>query len=609
MAPGQYSVTATSGTCTTSGTYTVNAGTPPATPSVNVVNNCNGTSTLSTTASGTLLWNTAATASPITVSSAGTYTVTQTVNGCVSAAGSGVAAPKTTSTSTTVISAPGSYTWNTTTYSIGGVYTYHTSNAAGCDSAATLNLTITALVPPAEPVVTGILNVCPYMGTSTELTYTASSADASSYVWSLPSNMQLISGAGTGTIVAKFLNGFAAVVNKQLRVKAVNSIGSSSQVIIYLRADAASTPSTIVASSSDVCPIIGTSVPITYTVPKAAAALSYIWAFQSNTTSIVHPNGAGENDTTVTVTFSSAFTSSSITVQSVNSCGASAIRSLVVSKNTPSTPSLISGPANSCEYIGDAGAIATYSVGANATVASYDWIIPASATNITGQGTSSISFKYPAGFTTGTVSVTATNGCGTSGARSLNITRQTPGMPSTIDVINVGACPGRSYSYTIASMPCNTTSLLWTVPADAISFTGQGSTSVTVIYPSTAINGVVTVKSVSNCGMSALKTSTVKLGACAAPAPYTKGAVIAEPSTMTVIVYPNPTTSNFNMQVITADKEAVSVRILDVQGRMVKEIKVAPYQTINFGAELKAGSYFIEVRQGKVVKTERVVKF
>jgi hypothetical protein len=75
----------------TSVAVTVNA--LPATPSVNVVNNCDGTSTLSTTATGTLLWSSTATTSPIIVSSAGTYTVAQTVNGCTSAPGSGVAAP------------------------------------------------------------------------------------------------------------------------------------------------------------------------------------------------------------------------------------------------------------------------------------------------------------------------------------------------------------------------------------------------------------------------------------------------------------------------------------------------------------------------------------
>jgi len=66
----------------------------PGVPEVKVVDNCNGTSTLSTNATGTLLWSTNETTSSITVSSASTYTVTQTVNGCMSDAGSGVAAPK-----------------------------------------------------------------------------------------------------------------------------------------------------------------------------------------------------------------------------------------------------------------------------------------------------------------------------------------------------------------------------------------------------------------------------------------------------------------------------------------------------------------------------------
>ena len=76
-----------------------------------------------------------------------------------------------------------------------------------------------------------------------------------------------------------------------------------------------------------------------------------------------------------------------------------------------------------------------------------------------------------------------------------------------------------------------------------------------------------------------------------------------------VNVFPNPSTSNFHLQVITADRDAINVWVLDAQGRLVKEFKGSSYQTINFGTKLKAGSYLIEVRQGKVVKTERVVKF
>ena len=78
---------------------------------------------------------------------------------------------------------------------------------------------------------------------------------------------------------------------------------------------------------------------------------------------------------------------------------------------------------------------------------------------------------------------------------------------------------------------------------------------------------------------------------------------------MNVNVYPNPTTTDFKLQVLTAGKEEISVRVLDMAGRFIRQVTVMPYQTINIGAELKSGSYMIEVRQGSSVKTTRVLKF
>jgi hypothetical protein len=93
--------------------------------------------------------------------------------------------------------------------------------------------------------------------------------------------------------------------------------------------------------------------------------------------------------------------------------------------------------------------------------------------------------------------------------------------------------------------------------------------------------------------------------------PFTKGVteVTAPAETMEVKVFPNPTVSDFKLQVITAGKEEISVRVLDVQGRFIRQFTATAYQTINLGAELKAGAYLIEVRQGKNVKTTRVLKF
>jgi hypothetical protein len=103
----------------------------------------------------------------------------------------------------------------------------------------------------------------------------------------------------------------------------------------------------------------------------------------------------------------------------------------------------------------------------------------------------------------------------------------------------------------------------------------------------------------------------VKLAPCpAGPATtLTKGQSVTAAPSMDVKVFPNPTTSNFNLQVITADHQEVVVRILDVQGRFIKSVKVAPYQSLSIGSELKSGSYMLEVRQGNNVKTTRVVKY
>ncbi|MGC4048653.1 MAG: hypothetical protein QM757_03885, partial [Paludibaculum sp.] len=79
-----------------SGTLTVPEGSFVPTPEVTVTNNCDGTSTLSTTAEGSLLWNTGDTTSSITVTEPGDYSVTVTLpGGCTSEAGVGTAAPKT----------------------------------------------------------------------------------------------------------------------------------------------------------------------------------------------------------------------------------------------------------------------------------------------------------------------------------------------------------------------------------------------------------------------------------------------------------------------------------------------------------------------------------
>ena len=512
------------------------------------------------------------------------------------------------------------------TYSIGGVYqssttfnglqagTYNVSvqNGAGCSSAQATSVIVNPQpIVPGVTTVAGQVNVCNVVGTSTALSYTASAQGATTYTWTLPPNTVLVSGQGTATISVKFLSGFLTQANKQIRVIAGSTCGSNALKIYYLAAQLPVTPLPITASTTNVCPSVGTNVPVTYKITKVSGAAAYIWSSPSSAVTISHPNGLGENDTLVNVTFASNFASSSISVQSTNDCGTSGTRSLVISRNNPSTPGLISGSTNSCEYIGPTGVDATYSVTAASNVDSYAWTLPVGVTNVIGQGTNTITFRYPAGFTGGSLSVTATNGCGTSASRSLTISRLVPATPGNIDVVNIALCPNRVYTYSVSAMPGNATSLEWSVPTGGTIESGQGTRSITVSYTSGVIDGRVSVRSINNCGASSYKYSIVKLAPCASgPSTiFTKAETGNTPSNLDVKVFPNPTTTTFNLQVITADSKEINVSVLDVQGRFIKSIVIAPYQTSTIGSELKAGVYMLEVKQGEVVKTVRVVKY
>jgi myo-inositol-hexaphosphate 3-phosphohydrolase len=81
------------------------------------------------------------------------------------------------------------------------------------------------------------------------------------------------------------------------------------------------------------------------------------------------------------------------------------------------------------------------------------------------------------------------------------------------------------------------------------------------------------------------------------------------PTSIEVKVYPNPTTSQFNVLVKSTGTEESVIRVLDLTGRFIKSVKVSSNSNVNLGSDLKAGSYMLEVRQGKEVNTVRVMKF
>ncbi len=405
----------------------------------------------------------------------------------------------------TSITACSSFTWfrNNRTYTSSNIDSFR----VGC-TRYILHANIVPATLPSTGAIVGVTNVCRYIGKDT-LTYTAASISGATYFWQLPPNVVLVSGQGTNRIKVKFNIGFATQSNKQIKVRATTSCGTTPFATVYLRAEAPETPAAIAASTNDICAAIADSSVVYFSVPRIASATSYIWTAQHGTTTLVSAYGSGLNSNTIGVVFRKGFTSSRIKVQAVNACGVSEARSFTIVRNNPSQPGIISGPTNSCNYIGENGQLATYTIPANQLVTTYNWTVPSGVIGLTGQGTNTISFKYPAGFTRGILSVTATNGCGTSTSRSLTVNKLPVSTPGKITATRISDCPDLVFRYSVASMPLNATSLEWVVPVNGTIQRGQGTTSITVSYTSGSIIGQVKVRGVSNCSISIYRTLSV----------------------------------------------------------------------------------------------------
>ena len=77
-----------------------------------------------------------------------------------------------------------------------------------------------------------------------------------------------------------------------------------------------------------------------------------------------------------------------------------------------------------------------------------------------------------------------------------------------------------------------------------------------------------------------------------------------------VKISPNPSVSDFKLQILTSAIAKTTVKILGSQGGLIKEMILSPYQkNISLGSDLNAGTYIVEVRQGNNCKKTKLQKF
>ncbi len=150
----------------------------------------------------------------------------------------------------------------------------------------------------------------------------------------------------------------------------------------------------------------------------------------------------------------------------------------------------------------------TFSIAAVTGATSYTWSVPGGTSITSGQGTTSI--NTTAGLFSGKVCVTANNACETTNATCLTIGFNNPPLDATSISGNASPYPGQqSINYSISLVP-GATSYNWTYSGSGFSISsGAGTSSITVNYSCSASAGVLTVKSVNNCGTSSGTTLSI----------------------------------------------------------------------------------------------------
>jgi hypothetical protein len=233
--------------------------------------------------------------------------------------------------------------------------------------------------------------------------------------------------------------------------------------------------------------------------------------------------------------------------------------------------------------------------------------VPTGATITSGQGTNCIKVNFSPTFVgSGNISVTARNACGTSAATTLTVSALLV-KPGAISGISSCTRSQNSVQYSISSVS-GATSYIWSVTGGATIVGSTTGKSVKINFTTaTSSSIVISVKAVNACGASAAKTKTVTLNLTSRNSTNATEDINAETINASMI-YPNPSKGLFNFNFNTQESDRVSVKIVDVNGRIV-------YQSVksySFGNQLtkidissmKKGTYFLHfTRNNKLEKT------
>ena len=73
-------------------------------------------------------------------------------------------------------------------------------------------------------------------------------------------------------------------------------------------------------------------------------------------------------------------------------------------------------------------------------------------------------------------------------------------------------------------------------------------------------------------------------------------------------VWPNPSSSDFNIQIESLSNEAVTISLYDISGRLISNSLNSKAQEIKIGQGINPGLYFMTISQGNYAETVKIIK-
>ncbi|MBN9292794.1 MAG: gliding motility-associated C-terminal domain-containing protein [Flavobacteriia bacterium] len=328
---------------------------------------------------------------------------------------------------------------------------------------------------PSQPSVISGNTVLP-CGGGTE-NYSIVNEPGVTYTWSYSGSGTITGNGNTATLTA--------TTGGTITVTPAGACGNGPSRTINITTDIPpTTPVTITGPTQIAC----TGTQHTYTANNIPNTI-YTWTYSGNGTI----TGNGTNEITLDIV-----TGGTLTVTTSNSCGSGSTNSIQI---TIGQSTFTLQPIQGNTLLPCGGGTESYSVNALSDV-TYNWSYSGNGT-ITGNGTNSITLNATTG---GTLTVTATNSCGTVNTVSTQITiDQSTVSLQPIQGNTLIPCGGATGNYSVNSLPDVTYN--WSYSGVG-TITGNGTNSITLNATS---GGVLTVTAQNNCGDLQTQSITITL--------------------------------------------------------------------------------------------------